>query len=161
MKKLTLIRHGAAEDPSGYKKDFDRPLRKKGLKQATAMAQLLKQQGFQFDQMFCSPAQRALETAQIIYSEADARRPLFADPALYTFDTQPLYRFIEMIDDNIEHAVIVAHNPGLSYLASDLLKAPVQGMGTCDAIQMSLNISEWVDIQARCAALLSFNSPEV
>lgn len=158
MKQLTLIRHGAAKDPLGYK-DFDRPLRKKGLKQAAAMGQQLKAQDFRFDQMFCSPALRALETAQIIYEATECSRPLLTDQDLYTFDTPPLYRFIEMIDDKIEHAVIVGHNPGLSYLAYDLLPNPVASMNTCTAIQMTLNINEWVEITSRCAQLLSINNP--
>lgn len=159
MKKLTLIRHGAAKDPLGYKRDFDRPLRKKGLKQASAMGQQLRAQDFRFDQMFCSPAQRALETAQIIYEATESSRPLLLEQDLYTFDTQPLYRFIEMIDDKIEHAVIVGHNPALSYLAYDLLPNPISSMNTCTVIQMTLNIDEWVEITPRCAQLLSIDTP--
>lgn len=159
MKTLTLIRHGAAEDPQSYKKDFDRPLRNKGLEQAAAMGDQLRKQGFRFDQMFCSPAQRALETAQIIYDATESSRLLLAKQDLYIFDAQPLYRFIEMIDNNINHAVIVGHNPGLSYLALELLQTPIANMNTCTVIQMTLNIDEWIEITPRCAQLLSINNP--
>jgi len=160
MKQLTVIRHGAAGAPQGKKTDFERTLNELGLQEANNIAHQLKLQNFSFDQLFCSPAQRTLATAQIIHATLKPNsRPLLADQALYNFDLEPLYRFIEMIDDNIQHAVIVAHNPGLSYLVNDLLREPVRGMSTCTAVQMQLNIEQWVDIQSLCANLISINTP--
>ncbi|MEZ5525741.1 MAG: histidine phosphatase family protein [Pseudomonadales bacterium] len=160
MKLLTLIRHGAAEDPLNYKRDFDRPLRNKGLKQANAMGALLKQLDFSFDQMFSSSALRARETAQIIYEKlAPNSRPLLIEDDLYSFEAQALFNFVELIDDNIEHAVIVGHNPALSYLANELLRDPVPGMNTCTTIQMTLKVETWIEVNRRCAKLISINNP--
>jgi len=160
MKQLTLIRHGAAASAQGKQKDFARVLNERGRAEAVSIAQQLKQQRFNFDQMYCSPAQRALTTAQIIHDTLKPNtRPLLADQALYNFELEPLYRFIEMIDDDIQHAVIVAHNPGLSYLVNTLLREPVYCMSTCTAVQIQLNIDQWVDIKNHCGQLLTIDNP--
>ena len=160
MKRLTLIRHGAATDALEYH-DIDRPLNTKGLKQAAVMGRLLKDAGFNFDQMFCSTAQRALSTATIIHGALHpANHSLCPDKALYTFDAKSLYHFIEMIDDRIEHAVIVAHNPGLSCVANDLLTESIREMSTCTILQMQLNINEWIAIKPRCGQLIALNTPD-
>lgn len=160
MKQLTVIRHGEAGASKGKQKDFARTLNERGLLEASRMAQQLRQQDFNFDQMFCSAAQRALTTAQIIHDALEPNsRPLLADQALYNFDLEPLYRFIEMIDDDIQHAVIVGHNPGLSYLVNDLLRQPIHGMNTGTTVQLQLNIKNWVDIQSRCGQLLTIDTP--
>lgn len=160
MKRLTLIRHGAADAPLGRQKDFERTLNDQGLLEANAVGQLLRKHSFKFDQMYCSAAQRALTTAQIIYGTlAPNSQPLLAEQALYNSDLEPLYRFIEMLENDIEHAVIVAHNPGLSYLASDLLREPINGMSTCTVVQLQLNIDEWVAVQPHCGQLLAIDTP--
>jgi phosphohistidine phosphatase len=160
MKRLTIIRHGEAAAPPQGKTDFERPLNNRGRQEARKVAQQLSHDDFNFDQLFCSTAQRALTTGQIIHQSFEPnKRPLVAVQALYNFDLDPLYRFIEMIENDIQHAVIVAHNPALSYLANDLLGRPVRGMGTCTAIQMQLNIEQWVDIQSRCGQLLAIHTP--
>ena len=160
MKRLTIIRHGEAGAPPRGEKDFDRPLNNQGTQEARNIAQQLKQDDFKFDQLFCSTAQRALTTAQIIHQTLEPnKRPLIAEQALYDFDLEPFYRFIEMIDNDVQHAVIVAHNPGLSYLANDLLHDAVRSMSTCTAITMQFNIKQWVDIQSRCGQLLAIYTP--
>lgn len=159
MKRLTVIRHGEAGAPPQGKTDFERPLNQSGLQEAQSIALQLKQDAFSFDQLFCSTSQRALTTAQIIHQTFEPNsRPLLADQALYNFDLEPFYRFIEMLDDDIQHAVIVAHNPGLSYLVNDLLREPVRSMSTCTVIQMQLNIEHWVDIQSRCGKLQAIHT---
>lgn len=161
MKTLTLIRHAEAAAPNGKQTDFERRLNERGKCEVEIMAKRLEKQDFSFDQMFCSSAQRALSTAQTIYDTlAPNARPLRDELALYNVDVEQLYRFIETIDSNIHHAVLVAHNPGLSYLANDLLREPIQGMSTCTVAQLQLNINDWIEIQTDCAQLLSYNTPD-
>ena len=161
MKKLTLIRHAKAEDPTLHQKDFDRALSHKGLKQAARIAQQLKEQRFTCDAIFTSTALRALTTARTIgQNTLSAQQTLHETDDLYTFDSEQLYRFIELIDDNIQHAVIVGHNPALSLLLSELVREPVQNMSTCSVAELELAIDEWVDIHPGCAKLLNQLTPK-
>lgn len=161
MKKLTLIRHAEAAPPKGNQTDFDRSLTDHGQHQADIMAKKLKKQHFTFDEMYCSGAQRALSTAQTIYHALSPnQRPIREKSFLYHVNLEYLYRFIETIDNDIEHAVLVSHNPGLSYLLSDLLREPIQNMNTCTVAQLQLNINDWIEIQSNCAQLLSIDAPD-
>jgi len=161
MKKLTLIRHAEAASANTNQTDFDRSLTERGQFQVDCMAKLLEKQGFNFDQMYCSGAQRAVSTAETIYDVLSPNKlPIREKPLLYHVDLEHLYRFIETIDSAIEHAVLVSHNPGLSYLLSDLLREPIQGMDTCAVAQLQLNINDWIEVQTHCAQLLSYNTPD-
>jgi len=161
MKKLTLIRHAEAANPTLSQSDFDRPLTTYGQHQAEEMGKLLAEQNFSFDQMFTSTAQRALSTANTINSAllSSTSAPI-EEAQLYNIAADQLYHFIEMLDDDISHAVIIAHNPGLSYLVNDLLRQPLPSMSPCTAVQLQLNILEWVEIHPGCAQLLSHDTPQ-
>jgi len=161
MKKLTLIRHAEAAAPKRNQTDFDRSLTERGQRQANIMAKKLEKQAFTFDEMYCSGAQRTVSTAQTIYDALSPnQRPIREKSFLYHVNLEHLYRFIESIDNDIEHAVLVSHNPGLSYLLSDLLREPIQGMNTCTVAQLQLNINDWIEVQSRCAQLLSIEAPD-
>lgn len=160
MKKLTLIRHAEAANPSFNQTDFDRSLTAHGQWQTVNMAKLLTKQGFQFDQMFSSSAQRALSTAHNIYDALSSHQQTITEEMqLYNIGIEQLYRFIEIIDDNINHAVIVAHNPGLSYLLNDLLREHAPSMVPCAVAQLQLNINDWIEVQTGCAQLISYDTP--
>lgn len=73
MKKLVLIRHGQSEWNlenrfTGWK---DVKLSEKGLKEARAAGQLLKEQGFKFDAAFTSVLRRAIHTLWLTLEEMD------------------------------------------------------------------------------------------
>jgi len=160
MKKLTLIRHAESAAPRESQTDFDRSLTERGQRQASIMAKRLEKQHFTFDEMYCSGAQRTVSTAQTIYNALSPnQRPIREKSFLYHVNLEHLYRFIETIDNDIEHAVLVSHNPGLSYLLSDLIREPIQHMNTCTVAQLQLNINDWIEIQSNCAQLLSIDAP--
>jgi 2,3-bisphosphoglycerate-dependent phosphoglycerate mutase len=73
MQKLVLIRHGESEWNKENRftgwKDVD--LSEKGLREAKAAAQLLKAEGFTFDEAYTSVLKRAIRTLWIILDEMD------------------------------------------------------------------------------------------
>lgn len=160
MKKLTLIRHAKTLAPDHKQTDFDRSLSEQGHQDVETMTGRLEKQNFAFDQLFCSSAQRAISTAQVIFGRlASNDLPMRDEMTLYNIDLGHLYRFIETIDSTVQHAVLVAHNPALSDLLNDLLRDPIQNMQPCAIAQLQLNINDWIEIQTGCGQLLSFDSP--
>jgi 2,3-bisphosphoglycerate-dependent phosphoglycerate mutase len=73
MHKLVLIRHGESEWNKENRftgwKDVD--LSEKGIAEAHAAGKLLKEQGFTFDEAYCSVLKRAIRTLWIILDEMD------------------------------------------------------------------------------------------
>ena len=64
MKTLLLMRHAKSSWKDSDLKDFDRPLNKKGKKDAPMMGRLIKDQELVPEVIFCSPAQRTVQTIE-------------------------------------------------------------------------------------------------
>ena len=66
MLQLTLIRHAKSSWDNSALSDFERPLNKRGIKNAPLMGKIIKKRGLVFDQIIASPALRAITTARLI-----------------------------------------------------------------------------------------------
>jgi len=66
MKRLYLVRHAKSSWNRPELDDIDRPLNKRGKRDAPFMGQRLKQHDVCPDLIISSPAKRALKTAKII-----------------------------------------------------------------------------------------------
>lgn len=159
MKQLTLIRHAKSSHTHAGLTDIERPLNARGLAGVALMADVLKQQDFSCDAVFCSPAARAQETATGLFDGTPLGDQLRTEPDLYTFDMEALYRFIELIDSGINHAVIVGHNPAITLLTNDLAYSSIDNVPTCGIVRLKLAIEDWVDIAAGTGELIDFDRP--
>ena len=159
MKLLTLIRHAKSSHSHVGLTDIQRPLNARGLAAVKLMTDVLKQQDFSYDAVFCSPAARAQETATGLFDGTPLSGKLRTEPDLYTFDMEALYRFIELIDTDINHAVIVAHNPAITLLANDLAFSGIDNVPTCGIVRLKLAIEDWVDIAAGTGEMIDFDCP--
>ncbi len=159
MKQLTLIRHAEADQIIGQS-DFERTLSAKGQLEAQSMGLWLRAQQCPFDRIFCSTAKRARQTAHLLFAEQGYHKnELTHDPLLYDFDINSVFHFIECLDDDFEHVVLVGHNPAFSDLSASLCKSLVTSLPTCAIVQLRLYISEWVEVKPDCADLIAFEYP--
>ncbi|HMB14710.1 MAG TPA: histidine phosphatase family protein, partial [Pelovirga sp.] len=71
MEKLTLIRHAKSDWSSAAASDFDRPLNSRGNKAAPVMAARIRGRDQIPDLLVSSPAQRAVETVELLAHELD------------------------------------------------------------------------------------------
>jgi len=65
MKRLYLLRHAKSSWKDLTLSDFDRPLNKRGKRDAPLIAKKLKEKGIRPDIIISSPAKRARKTAKI------------------------------------------------------------------------------------------------
>jgi len=162
MKKLTLIRHGKS-DHSAHLADRDRPLNPRGEADAAAMAEWLKTHyaGCAPQQIFSSPARRALTTAKIIAPKLDSEAAtVVTDARLYTFEPEPLYRFLETLDDQLDFIALVGHNPAMTLLINELCSnTSIDNLPTCGVAELALAITEWVEIAPHSGKLLRLQRP--
>jgi len=130
MKRLTLIRHGQAEWQATTLADFDRPLTRRGLAEATAMARRLRSADRPAPGLLLtSPARRTVQTAEVFANELGiAPRLVKPVDALYLAPPQALLDAIATSGPRITHLLVVGHNPGLSELACEL--APDAGLAS-------------------------------
>ena len=113
MKTLLLLRHAKSSWSNPSLRDFDRPLNERGLKAAPLIGSLLLKRQLQPGLVLSSPAERARQTAALVVEAAQfAITPRF-DERIYEASALALLELISQIDDGVEQAMIVGHNPGI------------------------------------------------
>ncbi|MDX1586508.1 MAG: histidine phosphatase family protein [Balneolaceae bacterium] len=119
MKHILLLRHAKSSWDDSSLDDFDRPLAKRGKKDAPRMGAFIKKSGYLPDKVYSSTAKRARQTTR-----------LFCEPARLEDETitwtedfyyGSAYDYLEAIQqspDNAETVMLVGHNPKMEEIAS-------------------------------------------
>ena len=161
MKLLTLVRHAKSSWKDADLSDFERPLNKRGERNAPVMGRKLAAALPRPDLFVASPAKRALATAQIFAAEAALPAPPLAlERDLYEADVADFLRVIRGLDPAARHVAIFAHNPALTEVANRLSDAEIANVPTCGLVRIRLNVERWDDVTGHCGALEGFDRPE-
>ena len=121
LRRVTLLRPAQAEAPRAGGSDRERQLDRRGLVDAGEMAQCLVANGLIPDRILASPAVRTRQTAEaILRNLALERAVLMFDESLYLAEADRILAVIMSMPADVEHLLVVGHNPGLSELAGGL-----------------------------------------
>jgi len=133
---LYLLRH-AKSSWEAYEDDHDRVLSERGRDDATTIGEYLHKNSINFQNILCSSSQRTRETVSIIntISPNSIDEINYLD-SLYHASSNKIKEIIRNYT-NIS-LLIVAHNPGISELISDLLKSNFIDYPTCVFAQFKL-----------------------
>ena len=120
MLRLFLMRHAKSSwsDPSLH--DFDRPLNKRGQKDAPKIGQAMKSRHYCPDRILCSSAQRTKETMAGIIPSLSGDVSLKLLDALYEGNNPDYLSLLKEHARDSQNLMIVGHNTGLQELAVDL-----------------------------------------
>lgn len=114
MKHLILIRHGKSDWDHPGLSDHDRPLNRRGLRDAPRVASALLERGVKPDLIVSSTALRALTTATILADEMKfPREEIVEVPDLYLAPPGTILRVIRQLDEDAGTALLFGHNPGM------------------------------------------------
>lgn len=149
-KRLTLIRHANAEHDSDVR-DFERPLSRKGLNEAEAVARRFKEDGLVPDVIVFSAATRTRETAEIFARVLGvSQRQMQAEDSLYLADGELILSTIKATGPRIGHLMVIGHNPGISAAAISLAPEVISNdLPTCGTVTMKLICAKWALIDRR------------
>ncbi|MEK9647595.1 MAG: histidine phosphatase family protein [Gammaproteobacteria bacterium] len=115
-KELILMRHGKS-DWSQPVSDFNRPIKKRGLKEAARVGQWLGEQDLAPDLIISSPAQRARQTAVTVSEVMDYTEDnIFFYEPVYMADVSELLDAIATAPEECQRLMVVGHNPGMEDL---------------------------------------------
>lgn len=118
--KLSLMRHGPAEDVARTGRDFDRPLSPAGRERVRLVAGALLQHGEIPKRILSSPLVRALETARIVAEVLGVTSMIEEhDELVPGGEGEPLVR--RLLGEDADEVLLVSHEPSTSYLAARLL----------------------------------------
>ena len=141
--------------------DFERPLNKRGRKNAPFMGKVLKKLKVAPDVVLSSPANRAAMTARII--AASINYPLENiryNEAIYEFSESALIHGVKRIDDAVNKAMVVGHNPAINGMANYIADQSISNIPTCGVFCVELDISSWTKISEHCGKLKFFEFPK-
>lgn len=159
MKKLFIIRHAKSDWSDESLDDFDRPLNKRGLKNAPFMAKLLKKKDIKPDLILSSPAIRALSTAQIIAKKIGYKKAVFTNLDMYEAQSETLEKIINDIDDKNKIVFLIGHNPGLSGLIN-ILSEMDEDIPTCAVVEIDFDTNSWKNISKKNSKVISYEYPK-
>jgi len=162
MRRLLVLRHGAAQSKSSSGPDRDRTLTPDGRRAAALLGRRLKSDGIRPDHALCSPARRARETLDGLASGLGPLPTAEFPEALYLADTATLLDHLRGVAPETRALLLVGHNPGLEELVRDLAgaEAAVLGSGLPAAGLAVFEISgEWSSLTPSSARLADFLAP--
>lgn len=159
MKKIYLIRHGKSDWSNPDLEDFDRPLNKRGKRNAPFMAELLKQKNANPDLIISSPAYRTKKTAEIIKKGIAYKSQILFDEHLYEASLGTILEIVNYIDDDYDKVFLIGHNPSLNMLGFYLVGFN-ENIPTCGILEIEFDCDSWREVNKKCAKLISFEYPK-
>jgi phosphohistidine phosphatase len=121
-RKLVLLRHAKSAWPDVP--DHERPLARRGQRDAPVVGRWLRIAGHAPDQVLCSTARRARETWQLAQAGLGASPPVSFDDAVYEGSAGQLLEVIRQAPQAARTLLIVGHDPAIPELALTLAAAP-------------------------------------
>jgi phosphohistidine phosphatase len=142
MKSLLILRHAKSSWKDPNLADHDRPLNKRGKRDAPRMGRLMRLEGLEPDLILCSTAKRARQTAEAVVEEHGYEGEILLDRELYSFDYEPYLEALTALSDEFGCVMIVGHNPAMEELI-EALTGEYQRFPTAALAELNLPITSW------------------
>jgi phosphohistidine phosphatase len=97
MFELYVMRHSKSSWSNLNLKDFDRPLNKRGKKNAKLVRELFVTKKVNFDYVLVSSSKRTKKTLQILLKKLKKPKKIFSSKKLYLTDEKKIIEFIKKV----------------------------------------------------------------
>lgn len=161
MKELILIRHAKSSWSNPLLDDFERPLNKRGEKNAPFMAKVLKQKGLTPDLIISSPSIRTKQTLDYFIQEFDYKGEIIFEESIYEAPFENLLKVIKNIDDKYKTIFLFGHNPGLNDLVDFLIGNFEENIPTSGVLKLNFDIKKWENLKEKIGILEFFIYPKM
>ena len=119
--ELLVLRHGKSDWTTEAKRDFDRPLAKRGRKDARRMGAWLRKRGLRPDLVVSSPAKRAKQTTLRVLEALELDEAVVKwEPRVYEASRTRLLSLLAELPRSARRVLLVGHNPALEELVDHL-----------------------------------------
>lgn len=143
MKNLYLVRHAKSSWKHNVS-DHQRPLKKRGFKDAHLVSNHLKGNITLPDLVISSDANRALTTANIFISNLGLdENDIKLDHELYDFGGRGLTNVIKSCDDSVDTLMVYGHNHAMTYFVNTYGDKPIGNVPTSGFTHIQLDIENW------------------
>lgn len=152
MKTLLVMRHAKSSWDNPAQDDHDRPLNKRGRRDAPRMGRLLQEHSLRPDLIVASSARRAQETADLVAPEC-GDVTIRTEPRLYHASPQTWFEVIRALPDSASRVLCIGHNPGIEEFLSALAEQGAP-MPTAAVAWVELPIGAWRSFDPQAAGNL-------
>jgi phosphohistidine phosphatase len=160
-RRLILLRHAKSDWPDVP--DRDRPLAKRGRRDAPKIGRWLREHGYLPDTVICSDARRTRQTWDRVERELGGSPSVTFEPRAYAASATTLLYLVMELPATSRTALLIGHNPGVSELATSLAlppdgdDAPIRFPTAAVAV---LDFpGDWADLAPGQARLTDFTTP--
>ena len=161
MKTLTIVRHAKSSWDNPGLSDRERPLNKRGKRDAPVMGARIKEHGIRPSLIISSPANRAWTTARIIAAEiAYPIEFLQRESNLYLASVDEILDVIAGQDEGFNNLMIVGHNPGLTEFANFLSPGLTNNLPTAGVVTVEIDQDDWSLYERPSTRLLVHDYPK-
>jgi phosphohistidine phosphatase len=162
MKTIILVRHAKSSWKDSSLDDFDRPLNKRGKRNAPFMGKKLKGRKILPDLVLSSPAKRAKKTAIAVAKALDypKKKIVFFDK-MYHASARHLFELLKNLDDKNESIMLFGHNPSFNDFADMLLKKnPISNIPTTGVCCIRVDVNQWQKVEEGKGEIVFFDFPK-
>ena len=145
MKSLTIVRHAKSSWKHHGLSDRERPLNKRGERDAPVMARRVAETGIRPSQIISSPAVRAWTTAKVFARELGYPAEfLQREDGLYLASLDNLLDVVATQDPGFNHLMLFGHNPGLTDFVNYLVPGLTSNLPTSGVVSVNLETDDWM-----------------
>lgn len=161
MKKIYLVRHAKSFWGDQSIPDFDRPLNKRGKKDAPFMGQVLNENKIIPDLIIASPAKRTKKTAMVIADKVGYPvKKILYNEELYEASYSTIIKVLKKLDEEYTSVMMFAHNPGLTLLNNHVSNQYIDNIPTCGIVGLELE-KKWSELDKNTCKFLFFEYPKL
>lgn len=156
-----LLRHAKSDWPDVP--DRERPLAKRGRRDAPRIGRWLHDHGYLPDAVVCSAARRTVQTWELLAPELGGSPSVTFEPRAYAASALTLLYLAQELPSRCRAALLIGHNPGIAELAASLAENGEQSSAGLRFPTAAVAVFEfddtWPALSPGHARLLAYTTP--
>lgn len=161
MKTLYLHRHAKSSWDHDDLTDFERPLNRRGLRDAPESGNKLAARGEKIDVFISSPAERAITTARAVVGALGiSEKEIHEDRSLYLPAVNDILNVVNAIDDKADSAMLFGHNPGFSDAVGYFTGQHTDNLPTAGVVKIEFPFDSWKLVSGHTGELIYIDFPK-
>ncbi len=153
MKTLLILRHAKSSWKDDDVADHERPLNRRGKRDAPRIGKLLHETHLEPELIISSTARRARKTAAKVAKACAYQGIIELDGTLYLAPADRYLDVLRRIPDHVQRVMIVGHNPGQEDLLARLTGQEIR-FPTAALAYLQLETDRWSELADQASAQL-------
>ena len=143
FKSVILFRHGKSDWDAKYDSDHDRPLAKRGIRDAKRMGKFLSKRAEVPELILSSTALRTRETTKLAMEAGNWEVDIELERQIYEASLEGIINIIKNQDDKYNSICLVGHEPIFSTIITLIDKKKKVKFPTATMARLSFTASDW------------------